>query len=174
MPRSVGDHASERAVRFADIRRIALTTLLLMMTACSETPGSLASTVAEAVSLPFKVYADSRSYPGPESIPLAESRSGGRQLFLSCRLVRPLTGSFWGGHADYEADFLYRFVSGRSATDGYFLPPLKSATRDPANARMLCRSQRPAIAASDDGFAILVDGRRVVSLDADGRLVAEE
>lgn len=116
------------------------------------------------------------SYPGPESIPLARADDAGRTLVLECELVRPLTGSFWGIRAGYQAQFAYHHTAGGDTAHGYFAAAAKSRIRDPAAARALCEGRRYTIVVRDDdkGMDILGDGRRVGTVGAGGRFDAAE
>lgn len=140
----------------------------LLATACSDT----VETAKEAVSLPFKVYRDSKSYVGEETVTLATAEANGRRIRLSCLLVRPLTGSFWGGRDYYAAHFNYEWTFGAAKTTNRYAPPLRSVTRDPIQARPLCRKRASVVVAHADGagFEIRVDGRVVATVADDGTL----
>lgn len=144
--------------------------LALLATACSDA-GEIAK---EAISLPFKVYRDSKSYVGEETIVLASAEANGGRITLSCLLVRPLTGSFWGGRADYSAHFNYEWSSATATAANSYAPPLRSATRDAAQARPLCKARATSVVARADGagFDIALDGRVVATVANDGSMTA--
>ena len=139
------------------------------------TAGSDAGEIAkEAISLPFKVYRDSKSYVGEETIVLASAEANGRRISLSCLLVRPLTGSFWGGRADYAAHFNYEWSSATATAANSYAPPLRSATRDAAQARPVCKARATSVVARAEGagFDIALDGRVVATVANDGSMTA--
>lgn len=152
------------------LRRWIPLALVLLATACSDA----AETAKEAVSLPFKVYRDSKSYVGEETIVLASAEANGGRITLSCLLVRPLTGSFWGGRADYSAHFNYEWSSATATAANSYAPPLRSATRDAAQARPLCKARATSVVARADGagFDIALDGRVVATVANDGSMTA--
>ena len=145
--------------------------LILLVTACSDS----VETAKEAVSLPFKVYQDSKNYVGEETVLLASAEANGRQLRLSCLLVRPLTGSFWGGRDDYSAHFNYEWTFGAAKATNVYAPQLRSSTRDAAQARPLCRKRESTVVARSDGsgFDIGLDGRIVATVANDGVMTAK-
>ena len=152
------------------LRRWIPLALVLLATACSDA----AETAKEAVSLPFKVYRDSKSYVGEETIVLAKAEANGRRISLSCLLVRPLTGSFLGGRADYQAHFNYEWSAGGTKTAGRLTPPQRSETRDAAQARRLCAAHTATATLREDGtgFDIGLDGRIAATVANDGSMIA--
>lgn len=144
--------------------------LLLLTTACSDA----VETAKEAVSLPLKVYRDSKSYVGDETVILASAETRDQRLAVSCLLIRPLTGSFWGGRDDYQAHFNYEWSSGGTKTAGRLAPPQRSETRDAAQARRLCAAHTATATLREDGtgFDIGLDGRIVATVANDGSMLA--
>lgn len=144
--------------------------LLLQVTACSDA----VETAKEAVSPPFKVYRDSKSYVGDETIVLARAETRDQHLAVFCRLIRPLTGSFWGGRDDYQAHFNYEWSAGGTKTAGRLAPPQRGETRDAVQARRLCAAHAATVTAREDGagFDIGLDGRIVATVANDGSMIA--
>lgn len=133
-----------------------LAVMLLPLAACTRSGDSLLAFVAEALSLPVKVYLDSSRYPGPETVVLASADGGEARIVLTCTIARPLTGSFWGGHADYQAAFDYEFQSHGAFSRGHYWPREETASRDADEARARCESHRARVAPRDGGFDIFV------------------